>query len=108
MNTLYTELAQTPLWGRILVAVAVVIVGNFWLKHLSKGLFDRIANIEGSYWRLFRRMLVAALIAYLTVCFWIGVDKAGYPLSWGLYGRGAFILLTGYLTSYLNRHMSAK
>lgn len=105
VRTLYQtghELMNLPLWGQFMLIGVLLLVGRFWFSQIA----GRLSAVQwtGSRMSVLLKCLSAALLlAFLLVNFWLGTSPTGQRYEWGLYGRGAFIGLTLFLTQFLTR-----
>lgn len=106
MENLLHDFRGIPLWGQIMLVVLVLVVGNFWLQRVSTGLIAHLKMPGGSFWQLIKLAVAAGLIAYMSVTYWIGSGAHGEAYPWGLWGRGAFIVVTIYLTVFFQKVFS--
>lgn len=103
MVNLLHDFRGIPLWGQIMLVVIILVVGNFWLQRVSTGLITHLKMPGGPFWQLLKVVIAAGLIAYMSVTFWIGSDARGQVYPWGLWGRGAFVVVTIYLTTFFHK-----
>lgn len=100
--SIVNEALSMPIWMQFLVVGILILVGQFWFTQFA----DKISSSnwsKSSWFRLLKNIVAASLISVLAVNYWIGRTPNGMGLAWGFYGRGAFILLTLYLTQFFTR-----
>jgi len=86
-----------------MLVVVLLFVGHYWLQFATKGILSRLSGVDTRYWALLKRIVVSTLISYLCVLYAMGNDPHNHALEWGFWGRGSFIAITLYLTSFLSR-----
>lgn len=99
------QLMNLPLWAQFLLIGVLIFVGQYWFSQIS----SRLSAVKWTGSRmsdLLKCLTAALLIAYLLVNFWLGTSPAGQRYEWGLYGRGAFIGLTLFLTQFFSRYFA--
>lgn len=104
MNHVTNEFISLPLWAQIMLVVIILFVGHYWLQFTSRGILSKLTNIDSRYWILLKWAFVSMMISYLIVTFWVGTDATNHVMPWGLWGRGAFVLSTVYLTTFMSRY----
>lgn len=105
MNELLNSLTKLPLWAIVLSVVILLYLTQYWLTVLAGKLLPQLAPMLLGYTRLIRTSIGCAGLAALITFFWIGTGARGNFLEWGIYGRGAFILLTIGFTRFFYVHV---
>ena len=107
METIIRDVLSLPMWAIVSLVLAVLILGNWWIGYVGRHLAGAKLPGDQHFWQLLRLVvsagLAAGLVSAALVTYWIGTDVHYNPLTWGLYGRGAFVVLLVGTTSFFTK-----
>lgn len=100
------EFNAIPVWVQLVILLMVIIV-TFSLLGKIVGTFNVSAPAAcRPYLMLIRHVIIALLVSYLLINWWLRLPILSTPGNWSAIGRGAFIVFTMAMTSFFTRHFS--
>lgn len=99
------EFNALPVWVQLVILIMVIIVGIGLLRKLGQTFGLTAPPAYHPYFKLTRHIIVALVVSFFLINWWLKLPLLTMPEYWGVMARGAFILTNGLIVGFMTRHM---
>jgi len=99
------EFNSLAVWIQLVILIMILIVSVGLLKKLSETFKLSVPAGYGIYLKLLRHLMIAVLLNFLLINWWLELPLLSMPAEWSPTGRGAFIVFNMAVTSFFYKHM---